>query len=133
MWEETLQTVLERYGLAAAIMVGVLIGLSYVIRTLWNDNKELRKDLNAMEQRYRDDVTRIHMEEHEKRHSMRMAFNQEVQHLSKRIDELQEKRVNAAQSVTETVVEHVAHTRHSVDKITTAMETLTEMVVGRLR
>ena len=45
-----------------------------------------------------------------------------------RIDELQEKRVDETRAIVTEIVRHVADTQRSVDKITVALQTLTEVV-----
>ena len=145
--------VLERHGLAAAILIAVMVGSAIAIRTLYKSNQDLAKEMAQ---------TRV--DEHEKRSAMRVATNTEVASLKEaytseiatmklhhaqalahvqeewrkdkqshmeRQDELQERRVTEMQGFVREATTHVASTREEISKIGRSMDVLTDVMTGR--
>lgn len=152
MWE-FLGTVLERHGLAAAVLIAVMIGSAVAIRTLYKRNQELGKEMA--------DLVKT---EHDKRSKMRESTTAEIANLKEaytseiagmkehhaqalarvqeewrkdearcatRIDELQERRVSEMQVFVREATQHVASTRQEIGKISRSMDVLTDVMVGR--
>ena len=152
MWE-FMGAVLERHGLAAAILIAVMVGSAVAIRTLYKNNQELALAM-----------AKTRVEEHEKRSEMRAATTAEVAALKEaytseiatmklhhaqslaqvqsewrkdkqshmeRQDDLQERRVAEMQGFVREATTHVASTREEISKIGRSMDVLTDVMTGR--
>jgi len=120
VWEFFNQ-ILERGGTAAVLFAATFGLFTVALRELWRVNARLQQQFAAQQIAHERAL-----KQKDGDHLERLQELTEV--YAERIDELQEKRVAETQAVTTEVVRHVAHTQQSVDKITVAMETLTEVM-----
>lgn len=127
--------VFSEYGLAVAILVLVIIGLGFAVWQLWKKNHEMGKSLKDTAKTIAD----IRKGEEEKRATMREAhvvemhevkrlYREAIEKYSERLDELQEKRVQEANSVVREVLEHINAVDNSVKQITEAVRVLRDVV-----
>lgn len=127
MWE-FFTTLARDHGLAAVIAVGVMVSFGVAIRALWKKNQELQEQLREQEKFHTKNLAEkdkaLTEKEKECADELRLVTVQFVE----RLQQLQEKRVDEAREVTKVVVTHVETTKNSVEKIRTAMETLTATV-----
>lgn len=128
---EIVSQVLERYGLAAAIMVVLLGASGYAIRALWKKNQELNKALTEFVEGEAEKRSAMREAVTKELNDVREQLRAETRYFAERLEQLQERRVNETQEVTREVVKHVEQVKNAVERITYAMDTLTNAVNRR--
>ncbi len=152
MWE-FLGSVLRQHGLAAVVILAALAGCAYAIRALWTRNKELATQLTTASKEHEQSIKAIEVE-HQKTirkliedadrvattkqeefagrlMALQEKRREELEKCARRIDDLQEKRMSEIKEVVVESTKNVVHTRTSVEKISAAMDVLTDVMARR--
>lgn len=101
--------VLREGGLVAAFFFLVLIAFAATVRVLWNVNQSLNRQLREMQEQHRKEMVALQ---------------------DKRVEDAQEATADERE-ITKEVIAHVETTKTSVDQIRSAVQTLTDVIVGR--
>jgi len=126
-----LAKVLEHGGTAAALYFLTLIGVGAALLALWKQNQAIHTrlvEVEAGKERERKELAELHAK---RLRELTDAHAQEVAALVKRLDEIQDRRVNEAQTITEKVLTHIAHIDRSVEKLGAAVDVLVDWGRGR--
>lgn len=130
MWE-LLSTTLERYGVGTAVMLAVIISAGVAMRELWKKNQELGVE-------YRETIK----SESDKRQVLREAYEKQIGELraemerrqidfNRRLDEVQEKRLDHERARTREVMELAASVRTASERQADALAFLRDTIARR--
>lgn len=112
MWG-LLAKALETGGTVALIFAFTIMGVVAVVTNLWGQNQGLQRELRDAHSRFTDAIQDIHREHMEA------------------IAELHEKRTQEARAVLSDVVEHVRRVDRSMEKLSSSLETLVQILRGK--
>jgi len=133
-------TLAEKHGLSAVIAVGVIIAFGLAIRALWRDSRKINKAMQTQEKAHikvlvaKDKAIvatkrehEIHCEKLKSHHSDELRFVTEQ--FTKRIDELQERRVVETREREVNAIKHVEQAKTSVEKSTAVLATIRDFLL----
>lgn len=137
---EIVGTVLERYGLAASLMVSQLIAFGYTIRHLYMKTTALETKLLQQATDHSSALLAVASTENERRADMRTAHDRETATLhqqileearsfSSRIDDVQERRSAEIREIVTASVAHMRDTKAAVEKVTDAVLTFRDLLI----
>ena len=131
MWE-FLSDVLERGGVVAALFFMLTIGFGLVVRTLWNQNQKLHKQLKTQadsQKKMAQEHAQVLSEQADKHAQEKRLQSEEytaqLLTLTSARDDLQERRVVEKGDVVEKMMNYIS----SVDRFVNKLETVVDILV----
>lgn len=125
MWD-FVNAILEKGGVAAALLALVIIGCGIAIRQLWKQNQELQAQLVTQGAQYTKRIEELAAQHVTDRKQQSNEFAARLTTSAERVDELQERRIKEARDVTERVMSYMSH----FDQFAAKLETLIEMILS---
>lgn len=128
MWE-FLSNVLERAGFVATVFALVMLGCGAAVAALWKQNQKLHEQIQRV---LADSAKKA--EEASQRHASELKaladdHSKQLAQFAKRVDDLQERRVKEASTLTERVMEHIKH----IDQFAAKLEATIDVVLQATR
>lgn len=125
MWD-FVNAILEKGGVAAALLALVIIGCGVAIRQLWKENQTLQMQLRTQTDQHLNKMQELTAQYVSERKQQSSDFAVRLTANAERVDELQERRIKEARDVTERVMSYMSH----FDQFAAKLETLIEMILS---
>lgn len=129
MWE-FLSQVLEKGGVVAALFFLLVIGFALAIRVLWKQNQALSAKLHKQSEAHAELIRSMASIHAQKAKEQTDECSVQLLSLSKRIDSLQEQRVDETRDVTIKMMTYISNVDRFVSKLETAVDVLIQAGKG---